>query len=102
MIKPYEILRRPILLSEKASADKEQHNQYHFEVPTAVSKSQIREAVETAFPQVKVLAVRTLIVRGKERRMGRGYARLNNWKKAIVTLRAEDKISYFEPVLEGG
>jgi large subunit ribosomal protein L23 len=41
---------------------------------------------------VKVLDVRTLIVRGKMKRMGRGYAKTQNWKKAIVTLREGDKI----------
>ena len=54
-----------------------------------------RAAVETAFG-VKVLAVRTMVVRGKMKRMGRGYAKTQNWKKAIVTLRQGDKIAAFE------
>ena len=40
--------------------------------------------------------VHTLIMRGKMRRMGRGYAKTQNWKKAIVTLKAGDNIEFFE------
>lgn len=93
------ILRRPIVLSEKAAALKAEHNQVVFEVTRESTKPQIRAAVEGAFG-VKVLDVRTLVVRGKERRMGRGYAKTQNWKKAIVTLRDGDTIAAFEPPTE--
>lgn len=93
------ILRRPITLSEKASTLKAEQNQVIFEVTRESTKAQIRAAVEGAF-SVKVLGVRTLIVRGKERRMGRGYAKTQNWKKAIVTLRDGDTIAAFEPPVE--
>jgi pilus assembly protein CpaE len=36
----------------------------------------------------------------KDRRMGRGYAKTQNWKKAIVTLRDGDTIAAFEPPTE--
>lgn len=93
------ILRRPITLSEKAATLKAENNQVIFEVTRESTKPQIRAAVEGAFG-VKVLNVRTLIVRGKERRMGRGYAKTQNWKKAIVTLRDGDTIAAFEPPTE--
>jgi len=93
------ILRRPIVLSEKAAALKAENNQVVFEVTRESTKPQIRAAVEVAFG-VKVLDVRTLVVRGKERRMGRGYAKTQNWKKAIVTLRDGDTIAAFEPPTE--
>lgn len=93
------ILRRPIVLSEKAAALKAENNQVVFEVTRESTKPQIRAAVESAFG-VKVLDVHTLIVRGKERRMGRGYAKTQNWKKAIVTLRDGDTIAAFEPPTE--
>jgi len=89
------ILRRPIVLSEKAAGLKESLNQLIFEVATDSTKTQIREAVESAF-KVTVLSVRTMIVRGRMRRMGRGYAKTQNWKKAIVTLKEGDKIDAFE------
>ena len=52
--------------------------------------------VDAQFPDVHVEAVRTMIVRGRLRRMGRGHAKTKNWKKAIVTLRAGEKIEFFE------
>ncbi len=89
------ILKRPLILTEKGAAMKEDQNKVLFEVAREATKHQIRAAVEGAFG-VKVLAVRTMIVRGKMRRMGRGYAKTQNWKKAIVTLREGDKIAAFE------
>ena len=46
--------------------------------------------------KVTVTDVNTLITRGKTKRMGRGTAKKPNWKKAIVTLKAGDKIDFFE------
>jgi len=90
-----QILKRPLLLTEKGTTLKEDLNQFLFEVSSDSTKHQIRAAVESAFG-VKVLAVRTMVVRGKMKRMGRGYAKTQNWKKAIVTLRQGDKIAAFE------
>jgi large subunit ribosomal protein L23 len=89
------ILRRPLVLTEKGTNLKEELNQVLFEVSREATKYQIRAAVEAAF-NVKVTNVRTMIVRGKMKRMGRGYAKTQNWKKAIVTLRDGDKIAAFE------
>lgn len=90
-----QILRRPLTLTEKGAALKETLNKVMFEVARDASKTQIRAAIEGAF-SVKVIDVRTMIVRGKMKRMGRGYAKTQNWKKAIVTLREGDKIDVFE------
>ncbi|MFO0646708.1 MAG: 50S ribosomal protein L23 [Polyangiales bacterium] len=97
------ILRRPLVLTEKGTNLKEELNQVLFEVSREATKHQIRAAVEAAF-NVKVTNVRTMVVRGKMKRMGRGYAKTQNWKyaktqnwkKAIVTLRDGDKIAAFE------
>jgi large subunit ribosomal protein L23 len=90
-----QILRRPLTLTEKGATLKETLNKVMFEVARDANKLQIRAAVEGAF-SVKVVDVRTMIVRGKMKRMGRGYAKTQNWKKAIVTLREGDKIDVFE------
>ena len=89
------ILKRPLILTEKGAAMKEDQNKVLFEVAREATKHQIRAAVEAAF-NVKVTNVRTMVVRGKMKRMGRGYAKTQNWKKAIVTLRDGDKIATFE------
>jgi large subunit ribosomal protein L23 len=89
------ILKRPIVMTEKATRLKATENKVSFEVSREATKHQIRAAVEQSF-NVKVLAVNTLIVRGRMRRMGRGYAKTNNWKKAVVTLRKGDVIAALE------
>lgn len=90
------ILKRPLILTEKGTELREAHGQFFFEVSVDATKQQIKAAVEANFPDVHVESVRTLIVRGKMRRMGRGHAKAQNWKKAIVTLREGEKIEYFE------
>ena len=91
---PERIIRRPIILTEKANALREKSNQVLFEVARAANKVQIKQAVQKLF-KVSVVGVNTMLVRGKERRMGRGHARTQNWKKAIVTLKAGDTIDFF-------
>ncbi len=90
---PEQIIRRPIVLTEKANVLRTK-NQVVFEVAREADKLQIRSAIEKLF-NVKVTSVNTMIVRGKMRRMGRGYAKLNNWKKAVVTLKDGDTIDFF-------
>ena len=96
MKSPFDVIRRP-LITEKANLDKEMRNTYHFEVASAVDRQEIREAVEAVF-NVHVKDVRTQIVRGKEKRMGRFVGRKPSWKKAIVTLREGDTIDLFEGI----
>ena len=93
---PYEILRRPVI-TEKNTFLME-HGRYTFEVARGANKPQIAAAVETAFPNVKVKAVNTIIMPSKERRRGRIVGRLPAWKKAVVTLREGDRIELFEGV----
>lgn len=90
----YEVIKRP-LITEKAVLAKEEFGRYSFEVALEASKPAIREAVEDFF-KVKVRDIRTMIVRGKQRRIGRYQGRRSNWKKAIVTLAKGQKIEIFE------
>lgn len=94
MKSPYDVIRRP-LITEKANLDKERRNSYHFEVPLTVNSQEVKEAVERVFA-VKVECVRTMIVRGKMKRLGRSRGKRPNWKKAIVTLKDGNKIDVFE------
>jgi large subunit ribosomal protein L23 len=97
---PEQVIRRPIVLTEKANLLRERNNQVIFEVARNANKVQIRNAVQTLF-NVSVTAVNTLINRGKDRRMGRGYAKTQNWKKAVVTLKEGDAIDFFAEANEG-
>lgn len=94
MKSPYDIIIRPII-TEKVTRFKEKYNQVVFEVKPQANKKEIKECVEKIF-NVKVEKVRTMIVRGKKRRVGVFEGRRPSWKKAIVTLRKGDKIEIFE------
>jgi large subunit ribosomal protein L23 len=89
------VIKRPLLLTEKGNALRETQSQYLFEVDRRANKIQIRAAVEQLF-NVKVTDVRTMVCRGRMRRMGRGHAKTKNWKKAIVSLKEGDTIEFFE------
>ncbi len=92
---PEQIIKRPIILTEKARVMSEDDNKVLFEVARTANKIEIRNAVQTLF-KVTVTDVNTSIVRGRMRRMGRGQAKTQNWKKAIVTLKEGDKIQFFQ------
>lgn len=98
---PAQIIKRPIVLTEKAATLKESGNQVIFEVDLKANKIQIKDAVEKLF-DVKVADVNTLIQRGKIKRVGRAYHKKPNWKKAIVTLGEGSDIQFFDAAAEGG
>ncbi|MAE74510.1 MAG: 50S ribosomal protein L23 [Bdellovibrionaceae bacterium] len=89
------VIKKP-LITEKNSLLAEQ-NIYAFEVDTKATKTDIREAVEKSF-NVKVENIRTQICRGRGRRTRFGLSRPKYWKKALVKLKANEKISLFEGV----
>ena len=93
-LSPEQVIRRPIVLTEKVNRLRD-GNKVVFEVARDANKIAIKDAVQKLF-NVTVLDVNTMRYRGKMRRMGRGYAKLQNWKKAIVTLREGDSIQFFE------
>lgn len=92
----YDVLRRPVI-SEKSTLVKETENTVVLEVAMDANKAQIKKAVEGLF-KVKVSAVRTVIVRGKNAKVGRSYGMKRNWKKAYVKLGEGDTIEFFEGV----
>jgi large subunit ribosomal protein L23 len=92
---PEQIIKRPIILTEKARRLSEDDNKVLFEVARGANKIEIRNAVQTLF-KVTVTDVNTSIIRGRMRRMGRGTAKTQNWKKAVVTLKEGDKIQFFQ------
>ena len=69
-------------------------NKYTFDVHPDANKTQIKIAVEKVF-QVKVLDVNTLNRQGKRKRTRGGYGKRRDVKRAIVTLKAGDRIDVF-------
>lgn len=90
---PEHIIKRPIVLTEKAARSKE-NNKVVFEVALDANKIEIRQAIEALF-SVKVVDVATLVQRGKVKKVGRRTFKKPNWKKAVVTLKAGDDIQFF-------
>jgi large subunit ribosomal protein L23 len=96
-----QVIIRPVV-SEKsyvlAAADK-----YTFRVHPDAHKTQIRQSVESLFPDVKVVSVRTSSVKSKPKRRGITSGRTRAWKKAIVQVRPGDSIPIFQGLqgLEG-
>jgi len=86
----YTVIRRP-LITEKGMGIKETQNTLVFEVAENATKTEVKQAVETLF-KVKVSAVRTATVEGKERRRGRYAGYRPDWKKAYVRLKEGEKM----------
>ncbi len=70
-------------------------NKYSFRVHERAHKTQIRQAVEELF-DVKVEGVNIVKVQPKPKRRGLSRGKKPGWKKAIVQLRAGDRIEIFE------
>jgi len=110
MRSPESIIKRPLLTEkgtllkdtggqpEEEIADPEQVSpQLLLEVARDANKIEIKRAVEKLW-NVNVLKVRTSIVRGKQKRVGRFIGRTSNWKRALVTIAPGQKIEFFEGV----
>lgn len=65
-------------------------NKYVFKVSNSSNKVQVKKAVEK-FYGVKVDSVNIVKVEGKIRRYGRSVGKTSDYKKAIVTLKADSK-----------
>ena len=84
------------LITEKTTALKDTSRILCFRVAKKANKMEIKDAVEELF-SVRVAKVRTMLVHGKWKRMGRNPGRRPDWKKAYVTLAEGEKmIEYFE------
>ena len=90
---PAQILISPVV-SEK-SYGQIVENRYTFKVHKDAHKTQIRQAVEELF-DVHVVAVNVLKVQPKPKRRGMITGTKRGWKKAIVEVKAGEKIDIFE------
>lgn len=93
-----KIIIRP-LLTEKSYAGI-QNKVYTFVVAKNADKVAIKKAVEELF-EVKVESVNTVIVKGHKKtqntKAGRTVGKTSDYKKAIVTLKADSKsIAFFD------
>lgn len=79
----YDVIIAPHITEKSTLAS--EHNAVVFKVAGSATKPQIKEAIEAIYDK-KVVAVNTLVVKGKTKRWkGKVYTR-SDVKKAIVTL----------------
>lgn len=106
---PQTIIKRPLMTEKStrlretggassAAAEGDTYSQkLVFEVARDANKIEIRSAIQSLF-KVTVTDVHTLVIRGKQKRVGRFEGQRPSWKKAVVTLKAGDNIEFFEGV----
>ena len=90
-----QILIEPVL-SEKANVLREQ-GKYVFKVDLRANKMQIKEAVRRLY-NVHPVSCNVMIVGGKPKKQRNRPGYTSSWKKAIVRLSKDEKISIFEGV----
>ena len=88
-IKHYDVVVKPVI-TEKSTLVSE-YNQVVFQVAKDSTKPQIKAAIEALYG-VKVLAVNTMVVKGKTKRWRGQEYRRSDVKKAVVTVADGDRI----------
>ncbi|GHU52313.1 50S ribosomal protein L23 [Clostridia bacterium] len=90
---PQDIILKPVVTER--SVDLLEQNKYTFRVAKNANKFEIKSAVESLF-KVDVEKVHTMNVRGRTKRMGRSEGKTASWKKAIITLKGDKTIEFFD------
>lgn len=86
------VLREPHT-SEKTTVMADKFKQFTFKVLKTATKSEIKQAVEHIF-NVKVKNVSVVNVKGKAKRFKQTSGKRNDWKKAFVSLQADQDIDF--------
>ena len=89
---PSSRVKSPVI-SEKSTRLSEEENKYVFKVDRQANKIDIRRAVEQIY-KVHVACVNTMIVRGKIKRYRWQRGKMPDWKKAVVTLKEGEAITF--------
>lgn len=90
-----QILIEPVL-SEKANLLREE-GKYVFKVDPRATKTQIKEAVRSLY-KVNPVSCTVMVMGGKPKRLRSRPGYTSSWKKAIVRLSKDEKLSIFEGV----
>ncbi|GAN28784.1 50S ribosomal protein L23 [Legionella pneumophila] len=86
------VLREPHT-SEKATVMADKFKQFTFKVLKNATKTEIKLAVEHIF-NVKVESVSVVNVKGKSKRFKQTSGKRSDWKKAFVSLHADQDIDF--------
>ncbi len=94
-----QVLLAPVI-SEKSTFVGEKNNQVVFRVARDATKPEIKAAVQEMFgkkdEKLDILSVRIVNVRGKEKRFGKFTGRRSSWKKAYVSVKPGQEITFAE------
>jgi large subunit ribosomal protein L23 len=82
-------------VSEKATIGMDKVNQYVFKVACCSTKPEVKDAIEQLF-NTKVKSVRIVNTKPKRRTFKGIEGFRKGWKKAYVTLQANQKLNIFE------
>jgi large subunit ribosomal protein L23 len=85
-----KILVRQVWITEKAS-NLSGSGKYVFIVDKSANKPEVKKAIESIY-SVNVEGVNIVSGKGKSKRLGRSVGRTSEYKKAIVSLKAGQKI----------
>lgn len=86
-----DIILAPIITEKTAGMEPE--SKYAFKVANSANKTEIKQAIEKKF-NVKVMAVNITNSHPKKKRVGKYTGMPSKYKKAIVTLKKGDTISF--------
>ena len=103
-MEPTHVIKRP-LITEKSTFEAagsiprgknagQPINRYSFEVDSKARKAEIAKAIEAIY-NVRVVKVNTQVRKGQYFRTKFGPGKTSSWKKALVTLHADDRIDLF-------
>jgi large subunit ribosomal protein L23 len=88
-----DVIVKPVL-SEKSTEFAEK-GKYVFRVAKKANKPLIRKAIKELF-NVTAEKINIVNVRGRKKRVRYQYGFTPSWKKAVITLKAGEKIQLFE------
>ncbi len=91
----YRVLVKP-LITEKVT-DLGMYNKYAFEITLDTNKQEVKKAIQEVYG-VTPTSVNIINMKGKAVRFGRVTGRTKKWKKAIITLKKDDKIEVYQGV----
>lgn len=87
------VIRTPII-TEKATIESAEFNRYTFEVDRTSTKTDIKSAVEALYG-VRVTKVATQNRKGEAKRNRFGGFQAKRFKRAVVSVHADDRIELF-------
>ena len=94
-LEAYRVLIKPLVTEKASSAGI--LNKYVFAINPRMNKVEVKKAVRAIY-NVDPVKVNISNFSGKQVRYGRTSGQTKSWKKAVVTLKAGDKIEVYEGV----